>query len=206
VLWALWVLLLLCLLPVLAFAGVEVSAVRVWPAPEYTRITLESARPIEFTLFTVKDPHRLVLDLEDVEPGAALESLPARLGVDDAFIAQARIGRFKPGVLRVVLEVRGDVRPQAFALRPVGDYGHRLVLDVYPAEPVDPLLALLEQLERRSPRRRRPTRRPAGRWWPRASPRPGSPQPRAPASRASSNRGLLAPRHASATTRRWCGC
>jgi N-acetylmuramoyl-L-alanine amidase len=147
VLWALWLLLLLCLLPVFALAGGEVSAVRVWPAPEYTRITLESTQPIEYSVFTVRDPHRLVLDLEDVEPGPALESLPMRIGADDAFIAQARIGRFKPGVLRLVLEVRTDVRPQAFALRPVGEYGHRLVLDVYPAQPVDPLLALLEQIE-----------------------------------------------------------
>jgi N-acetylmuramoyl-L-alanine amidase len=147
VLWALWLLLLLCLLPVFAQAGTEVSAVRVWPAPEYTRITLESTQPLEYSLFTVKDPQRLVLDIENVEPGPALESLPARIGADDAFIAQVRIGRFKPGVLRLVLEVRTDVRPQAFALRPVGDYGHRLVLDVYPAEPVDPLLALLEEIE-----------------------------------------------------------
>jgi len=163
VLWALWVLLLLCLLPVLAVAGVEVSAVRVWPAPEYTRITLESARPIEYSLFTLKDPQRLVLDLEDVELGTVLESLPERIGAEDAFIAQARVGRFKPGVLRLVLEVRGDVRPQAFALRPVGDYSHRLVLDVYPAEPVDPLLALLEQIEpeRSSPAPSDPT--PGGR-------------------------------------------
>ena len=148
---ALWLLLLLCLIPAFALAAVEVSAVRVWPAPEYTRITLESARPIEYSLFTVSEPRRLVLDLEDVELGPVLESLPARIGSDDAFIAQARVGRFKRGVLRLVLEVRTDVRPQAFALRPVGEYGHRLVLDVYPAEPVDPLLTLLEQLEPEQP-------------------------------------------------------
>jgi len=126
---------------------VEVSAVRVWPAPEYTRITLESAQPIEYALFTVKDPHRLVLDLEGVELSKALESLPGRIGPDDAYIAQARVARHKAGVLRLVLDVRTEVRPQAFALRPVGEYGHRLVLDVYPAQPVDPLLALLRQIE-----------------------------------------------------------
>jgi N-acetylmuramoyl-L-alanine amidase len=151
VLWALWLLLLLCLLPVFAQAGTEVSAVRVWPAPEYTRITLESAEPIEYSVFTVSDPHRLVLDLEGVEPGPVLESLPARIGNEDPFITQARIGRFKPGVLRLVLDLRTDVRPQAFALRPVGEYSYRLVLDVYPAQPVDPLLALLEQIEPERP-------------------------------------------------------
>ena len=139
--------LLAILLPGVCFSGVEVSAVRVWPAPEYTRITLESAKPIEYSLFTVDAPHRLVLDLEDVEFTAALESLPGRVGKDDAFIAQARIARQKSGVLRLVLDVRTEVRPQAFSLRPVGEYGHRLVLDVYPAEPVDPLLALLRQID-----------------------------------------------------------
>ena len=132
-------------------AGVELSAVRVWPAPEYTRITLESARPIEYALFTVKDPHRLVLDLEGVELTKSLESLPGRIGTDDAYIMQARVARYKAGVLRLVLDVRTEVRPQAFSLRPVGEYGHRLVLDVYPAQPVDPLLALLRQIETEQP-------------------------------------------------------
>jgi N-acetylmuramoyl-L-alanine amidase len=142
---------LVCLLPGLSMAGIEVSAVRVWPAPEYTRITLESAQPIVYALFTVKDPHRLVLDLEGVSLTKALESLPGRIGADDAYIAQARVARHKAGVLRLVLDVRTEVRPQAFSLRPVGAYGHRLVLDVYPAEPVDPLLALLGQIETEHP-------------------------------------------------------
>jgi N-acetylmuramoyl-L-alanine amidase len=135
------------LLPGFASSGVEVTAVRVWPAPEYTRVTLESPRPIEYSLFTVDAPHRVVLDLEDTELTKALESLPGRIGKEDAFIAQARIARQKTGALRLVLDVRGAVRPQAFSLRPVGDYGHRLVIDVYPAQPVDPLLALLRQIE-----------------------------------------------------------
>jgi N-acetylmuramoyl-L-alanine amidase len=145
--WALWLLLLLCLLPALALAASTVDAVRVWPGPEYTRITLESAARLQYSVFTLDDPARLVLDLADVELDSVLAGLPARIGIADPFIAQARVARYKPGVLRLVLNLRSAVRPQAFALRPVGDYAHRLVLDVYPERPVDPVLALLEELE-----------------------------------------------------------
>jgi N-acetylmuramoyl-L-alanine amidase len=141
-------LLWLCLAPTLSEAAVGISAVRVWPAPEYTRITIESARPIEYTLFTTKNPDRLVLDLEDVEPSAQLDGLPARVGVSDPYVAQVRVGRNRPGVVRLVLELRGEINPQAFSLKPVGEYAHRLVLDIYPAHPVDPLMALVEQLDR----------------------------------------------------------
>jgi N-acetylmuramoyl-L-alanine amidase len=122
--------------------------VRVWPAPEYTRITIESAAPIEYALFTAKGPERLVVDLENVELSAQLEGLPARIGSDDAFIAQARVARNRPGVVRLVLELRGEVKPQAFSLKPVGDYAHRLVLDIYPAHPADPLMVLIEQIDK----------------------------------------------------------
>ena len=143
----LWILLALCILPVVALAQTKISSVRVWPGPEYTRITIESARAIEYTLFTVKDPHRVVLDLEDVDPPGALETLSGRIGTDDPFVREARVGRYKPGVVRLVLDLKTEVSPQAFALRPVGEYAYRLVLDVYPARPVDPLLALITELE-----------------------------------------------------------
>jgi N-acetylmuramoyl-L-alanine amidase len=145
--WALWVLLLLCLLPVMALAATEVSGVRVWPGPEYTRITIETPKPIEYTLFTIKYPDRLVLDLEDVNPTGALGGLPGRIAPDDPFVREARVGRYKPGVTRLVLDLKTEVNPQAFSLRPVGEYAHRLVLDIYPAQPVDPLLALITELE-----------------------------------------------------------
>jgi N-acetylmuramoyl-L-alanine amidase len=139
---------LLAFAPAPSAAATTVSAVRVWPAPEYTRITLESTRPIEYTLFIAKSPERLVLDLEDVELDAQLEGLTARIGPDDPYISQVRVARNRPGVVRVVLTLRAEIKPQAFSLKPVADYAHRLVLDIYPAQPVDPLLALLEQIEK----------------------------------------------------------
>jgi N-acetylmuramoyl-L-alanine amidase len=141
-------LLLLSIAPKLCGAAVSISAVRVWPAPEYTRITIESAKPIEYSLFTTKNPDRLVVDLEDVDRSGQLDGLPARVGTRDPYIAQVRVGRNRPGVVRLVLELRGEINPQAFSLKPVGEYAHRLVLDIYPAHPVDPLMSLIEQLDR----------------------------------------------------------
>ena len=129
-------------------ASVLVSDVRVWPGPEYTRITFESARPIEYTVFTMRAPDRLVLDLEDVALDAQLEALPGRIGSDDPYIAQIRVARNRSSVVRLVLELRGEIKPQTFSLKPVGNYGHRLVVDIYPAHPVDPIMTLLQELEK----------------------------------------------------------
>ncbi len=128
-----------------AFAAVAISAVRVWPAQDYTRLTLESVQAIRHNMFTVSNPERLVIDLEDVEPGNALNDLTKLVGEDDPYIRSVRVGLFKPGVIRLVLDLKSEIEPQLFALKPVGEYGYRLVLDVYPAQPLDPLMALLEQ-------------------------------------------------------------
>jgi N-acetylmuramoyl-L-alanine amidase len=143
---ALW---LLALLPVLlvwspASAATTVSATRVWPAADYTRLTLESGAPIEYKFFTIKNPERLVLDLEEVELNHALESLAGQISADDPYIKLVRVGRFKPNTVRLVLDLKGEVKPSVFMLKPVGEYGYRLVLDVYPVQTLDPLMSLLQ--------------------------------------------------------------
>lgn len=138
---------LLAMLQAPAFAATQIASARVWPAQEYTRLTLESSAPILYNIFTVGTPARLVLDLEDVEFNAILEQLPTKISPADPHVSGVRIGRFKPGVVRLVLDLKAQVKPQVFVLKPVGEYGHRLVLDVYPSEPVDPLLALLDKRE-----------------------------------------------------------
>jgi len=127
-----------------AQASIVISSTRVWPAQEYTRLTLESKQPIHYNLFTVKNPERLVIDLEDVEINGTLNELVNKVGNDDPYIKSVRVGRFKPGVVRLVLDLKTEVKPQLFSLNPVAEYGHRLVLDIYPAAPVDPLMALLQ--------------------------------------------------------------
>jgi N-acetylmuramoyl-L-alanine amidase len=118
--------------------------VRIWPAADYTRVTLEHDAPLKYTHFTVENPDRLVVDIEGVEFNSVLDSLARKVATDDPYIKLLRAGRFKPGVVRLVMELKSKVNPQVFELKPVGEYGHRLVLDVYPVNPVDPLMALLE--------------------------------------------------------------
>ena len=126
-------------------AGTAVSSVRVWPAPEYTRLTFESVLPIQYSLSTIRNPDRVVIDLEQVMLTPELERLPDKIGTSDPYIRAVRIGRYKPGILRLVLDLKTEVMPQAFVLKPVGNYGHRLVLDVYPVVPPDPLMAFLNE-------------------------------------------------------------
>ena len=126
----------------------SILAVRVWPARDYTRITLEHNEPLKFTHMVVKDPERLVLDLEGVEFNSILQNIPGKISETDPYIKLIRAGRNKPDVVRLVIELKGEhgaVRPQVFTLKPVGEYAHRLVLDLYPSEPVDPLMALIEK-------------------------------------------------------------
>jgi N-acetylmuramoyl-L-alanine amidase len=127
-----------------AQAAIAISAVRLWPAQDYTRITIESNQAIRYKQFTIKNPERLVIDLEQVDINEILNTLNNKIGNDDPYIKSARVGRFKPGVVRVVLDLRTEVKPQLFNLKPVAEYGHRLVLDIFPIHPVDPLLALLQ--------------------------------------------------------------
>ncbi|MHB1291968.1 MAG: N-acetylmuramoyl-L-alanine amidase [Sulfuricella sp.] len=134
-----------------AHAGTVITAARVWPAADYTRVTLESASPVKYQFLAVKNPDRLVIDLEGVDVNAALEGLAAKVAANDPYIKLVRVARNKPGVVRVVLDLKGEVKPQMFTLPPYGEYGHRLVLDIYPLQPADPLMALLEKKELTAP-------------------------------------------------------
>ncbi len=128
-----------------ATAADRVSALRVWPAEDYTRLTIEADKPIRHELLLVKNPERLVLDLEDVDLASVQQQILGKVLPNDPYIAQMRAGRYKPGVVRLVLDLKAEVKPQIFLLKPVSDYGHRLVLDVYPLVPADPLMALLQK-------------------------------------------------------------
>lgn len=134
------------MLPLLARdadAATKVSSARVWPANEYTRVTFESPTALKVQHFFVKDPERLVIDIENVELGPALKDLAAKIGANDPYIQSVRVGVNRTNVIRVVLDLRTEVKPQVFAVPPAGEFGHRLMLDIYPAKPSDPMLALL---------------------------------------------------------------
>ncbi|MHB1214588.1 MAG: N-acetylmuramoyl-L-alanine amidase [Thiobacillus sp.] len=117
--------------------ALQLSATRLWPSPDYTRITLEAAQPVAHQYFMLSNPQRLVIDLEGVEPGAALDALVGQLSADDPFIGAIRVGQNRPGVMRVVLDLKTAVKPSVFLLQPLGEYGHRLVVDLYPVQATD---------------------------------------------------------------------
>ena len=120
---------------------------RLWPAREYTRVTLESSVPIAHDLLQVKNPDRLVLDLQGVDLTTELQQLASKVSATDPYIAGMRMAINRPGVARIVLDLKAEVKPQLFSLLPVAEYGHRLVLDLYPMTPPDPLMALLDERE-----------------------------------------------------------
>jgi N-acetylmuramoyl-L-alanine amidase len=132
------------LIPTAAFAATMV-AVRVWPAPEYTRVTLELDTELKTDYFVLSNPHRLVLDIEGVEMNATLRELVSKVRPDDPYIAALRVAQNRPGVVRLVMDLKQETLPQVFTLKPVGEYKHRLVLDLYPKIERDPLLALAEK-------------------------------------------------------------
>ncbi len=123
--------------------GATIVAVRVWPAPDYSRVTLESDIPLTAKPVFVPSPPRLAVDVEGLDLNPALKELVAKVRADDPNIASIRVGQFAPGVVRLVIDLKQEARPQVFTLAPIAPYKHRLVLDLYPAKAVDPLEALI---------------------------------------------------------------
>ena len=145
--------LVLSLSPLQIARGANLLDVRLWPAADYTRLTLEHDAPLKFTHFMVREtpPLRLVVEIEGIDLTPRLKEVVGRVGADDPYIALLRVGQNRPRVVRLVIELKEDIRPEVFALQPVGPYQHRLVLDLRPVEPPDPLLALLREHEARAP-------------------------------------------------------
>ena len=137
---------LLFLVASVAQAAITVSAARIWPAEEYTRITLESDKPLKHEMIMLENPDRLVLDLEGVDLGQTLKTISDNINTADPYIQQIRTGYFKPGVVRLVVDLKTRVKPEIFSLQPIGEYQHRLVLDIYPLQ--DPLMAMLNQMDK----------------------------------------------------------
>lgn len=124
--------------------GATIVAVRIWPARDYTRVTLELDRPLRTSHFTVSDPPRLVVDLEGASIDDELREIVAKVLPNDPYIAAVRVGQNRPRVVRLVLDLKTPVAPQVFSLTPVASYQHRLVMDLHPAVPPDPLAQLLD--------------------------------------------------------------
>ena len=137
--------LLLSLAPWQIARGARMVDVRMWPAEEYTRVTLEYDSPLNFKYFFVRSskPLRLVVDIKGLELTVALQKQIAAVKPDDPYIAAMRIGQFQPDTVRLVMDLKTDVKPEVFQLQPFANYKYRLVFDLYPAVPVDPISKIL---------------------------------------------------------------
>jgi len=130
--------------------GATILAVRVWPAKEYTRVTIESDSALQSQPLLIDNPPRMALDIVGVDLNPALRELVGQIQANDPYISGVRVGQFSPGVVRLVFDLRQMVLPQVFNLTPISNerlnqahYGNRLVIDLYPTQAVDPLLAFL---------------------------------------------------------------
>lgn len=125
--------------------GASIVAVRVWPAPDYSRVTIESDIPLTAKPIFVPTPPRLAVDIEGIDLNPALRELVAKVRPDDPNISTIRVGQNSPSVVRLVIDLKQEARPQVFTLAPIAPYKNRLVLDLYPAKAVDPLEALISE-------------------------------------------------------------
>ncbi|MGN6390264.1 MAG: N-acetylmuramoyl-L-alanine amidase [Burkholderiaceae bacterium] len=135
--------LLLSVIAPLSARAAQILAVRVWPADDYTRVTLENDAELKATHFLIKDPDRLVVDIEGIDLNDALKSLIAKIEPNDPYIRQVRVGQNRPNVVRLVFDLKAEVSPQVFTLAPVAGYQHRLIFDLYPLQEPDPIAALI---------------------------------------------------------------
>ena len=125
--------------------GANMLAVRIWPALDYSRVTLESDTPLKTTQTLVDSPPRLAVDIEGMALNAALRELVGKVQASDPNIAGIRVGQFNPNTVRLVIDLKRPIAPQVFTLQPVAAYAHRLVLDLYPAQALDPLEQLIQE-------------------------------------------------------------
>jgi N-acetylmuramoyl-L-alanine amidase len=125
--------------------GASMLAVRIWPAPDYSRVTLESDTPLKTTQTFVASPPRLAVDIEGMQLNAALRELVGKVQASDPNIAGIRVAQYSANVVRLVIDLKHPITPQVFSLTPVAPYAHRLVLDLYPVQAIDPLEQLIQQ-------------------------------------------------------------
>ncbi|WP_229414215.1 N-acetylmuramoyl-L-alanine amidase [Zemynaea arenosa] len=139
--------LLLSVIAPMRARAAQILGVRVWPAADYTRVTLENDTDLKATHFLVPNPDRMVVDIEGLDLNPTLKSLVAKIQANDPYIKQVRVGQNRPNVVRLVFDLKEQVKPQVFTLPPVGTYKHRLIFDLYPVAPVDPIAQMIEKGE-----------------------------------------------------------
>lgn len=170
--------LVLCLLCHTPARAATLLGVRIWPAREYTRVTIESDTALQTQVQFIDQPPRLAVDIQGLVLDQSLRDLVSQVRPDDPFIAAVRAGQYTPNVVRLVFDLRQPVRPQWLNLPPVeAVYQHRLLLDLMPLQPLDPLEALIRDLRAPTPRTESATPDAIAEIWQRHQQGPGSSAP-----------------------------
>ncbi len=121
------ILLLCCLIPLTAFGANKLNGVRIWAAPESTRVVFDLRNKPDYSHFSLTSPYRLVVDLKNASTGLKL----SKIANNSKLVKRVRIS--KPpakGVLRIVLDLTKPVKANLFSLPPTAPYGNRLVVDL----------------------------------------------------------------------------
>ncbi|MDH6241305.1 N-acetylmuramoyl-L-alanine amidase [Polynucleobacter sphagniphilus] len=129
--------------------GAKILGVRIWPSEDYTRITLESDTPLPISQQVLSNPDRLVVDVQGLQLNATLKDLVAKVKPNDPYVSQIRVGQYQPTVVRLVFDLKEPITPQLFTLNPIGEYQYRMVFDLYPTAPPDPLMELVKSSARK---------------------------------------------------------
>ena len=129
--------------------GAKILGVRIWPSEDYTRITLESDTPLPISQQVLSNPDRLVVDVQGLQLNSTLKDLVAKVKPNDPYVSQIRVGQYQPTVVRLVFDLKEPIKPQLFTLDPIGEYQYRMVFDLYPTAPPDPLMELVKSSARK---------------------------------------------------------
>jgi len=113
-----------------AIAYTNINDVRMWTAPDHTRLVFDLSRSTKYEIFRLHNPERIVIDIAN----SKMQAKPSSLALPDKVLLSIRYGKQKNGVTRIVLDVKKDVSPRSFLLKKSSKKPHRLVVDLIPKQ------------------------------------------------------------------------
>ena len=137
-------------LPLSGVRASQIVAVRMWPAEEYTRLTIEHDQPIRFRYFVIRNqkPMQMAVDVQGILLTDHLIKMVEAIKPEDPYISKIKVAQNTANTIRISVVFKKDVDPQVFSLKPFGDYRYRLVFDIYPMEQQDPLMSIIQKEEK----------------------------------------------------------
>ena len=139
------------LIPWEVASATALLAVRMWPAADHTRLTIETSGRPAWTSTTLKGPDRLLIDLEANAAGDRLNERLPRTHPDNPWIRKLVVTQPEVGKVRLTIEFQAETRADVFTLLPTEPYQHRLVIDLIPRDAPDPLAGLIDRRPPKEP-------------------------------------------------------